>query len=342
MSNQTYFGIIFSAISSMLLPIVLPSVLRKPKNYLNLLLIMVTFIPIVHAQRDTPSSRNLTLNQATCYPDWKMGATHLYLHLKTRLITNEQDMPVSNIIDTSYLQIKVNAGPDKGYLIQMEHFDQYDVKTGVSEPSSEPLRNHPIVMVFDSLQRYKEMLNWTLWRDTLKKNLKNEFYAKKIDLITYSTFNQLYNQREVIESMVLDYYHNMFTFIGKTHNLFSPNSREEELINPFSQDTIIKPCEEIVYLSGESLDKTTWKLTCTTDDSDLPRLSHIFMEYMKSRLKSEHLPPPPNITIKRTEDLTFNHQIKQITHFRKEESVMVNGAGQFIEYYLVLIQSREK
>ncbi len=342
MSTLSYFGIIFNDISSMLQPYLLPHVLRKLMNYLTLSLMMAAFIPIIHAQHAPSFSRNMTLNQTICQPDWNMGATHTYLHLKTRLITNEQDMPVSNIIDTSYLQINIKAGPDKGYLIQMEHFDHYDVKTGASEPSVEPLRNQPIIIGLDSLHRYKEIINWTSWRDTLKKNLKNEFYAKKIDLSTYSTYNQLYNQREVIESMVLDYYQNMFAFIGKNHTLFSPNSREEELINPFSQDSIVKPCEEIVYLSGESLDKTNWKLTCTTDDNDVPRLSGIFMEYMKARLKSESLPPPPKIIIKRTEDLTFNNQIKQITHFRKEESVMVNGAGQFIEYYLVLIQSHEK
>jgi hypothetical protein len=269
-------------------------------------------------------------------PNWNNGTELVYIHLKTLLSTNEQDMPVQKIVDTTYTQILVDSLQNNTYRLTMNHFFSYNEQSRkLSDPCTDLFKNGPIKIRVDSSFRFISFDNWKQWSDTLLKNLKREYNAKRIDLNTYAAFQAKYKQEEEVKNIVLSYYEAMFSFVGKEWTLWTLDPIKVKLLNPFSDQEFKSDGNIQVYAQGEKLEQLIWRLKGNSTNNDKEKLAQDYIQFAQRFNPNQEI-APPLIKINRDEILYYDLISNQITSYRKEESVSINGATEHIEYHLML------
>jgi Fe-S-cluster formation regulator IscX/YfhJ len=272
------------------------------------------------------------------YPNLKEGMEVVWLNQLTQLTTNEKDAPIAIELDSLYVRAKVKFTDSHTWIMQLEHFEYFDsVLKVVSLPSKRLFKNAPIVIELDSNYNFLQMANWQQWSDTLKKNLKTEFEAKKIDLKTYTEYKRRYSEPEEVEKIVLDYYAFMFSYFGREVDFFVEYPINVELTNPFTSEIISKPSVEYFYHMNETpyLFKGLFKVA--TDEEDSKLLAEDYLNYLSIGESARNLAQQkPKVEIKQTHFVEFNSKFGQISEFRQEKSVYINGAGQLQEYHIMI------
>lgn len=269
-------------------------------------------------------------------PQWNHGSELVYIHLKTLLSTNEQDMPVQKIVDTTFTQVLVEKTANGHYMLTLNHFFSYHNQSRtLSDPCTDLFKNAPIKIRVDSTFQFLAFENWKQWSDTLLKNLKKEYNTKRIDLNTYATFQKKYKQENEVKSIVLSYYEAMFSFVGREWTLWTLTPVQLRLLNPFSDQEFIGNGNIQVYAQGEKLEQLIWRLKGSSAEEDKEKLAKDFVQFAKKFNNNQEIAPPA-IIVKRDEILYYDLTSNQITSFRKEESVSINGASEHIEYHLML------
>lgn len=272
------------------------------------------------------------------YPNLKDGMEIVWLNQLTQLTTNEKDAPIALDLDSLYVRAKVRYTDSNSWTMELEHFEYFDteLKT-VSFPSKRMFKNAPILIEFDTNYNFIQMANWQQWADTLKKNLKGEFESKKIDLKTYTEYKRKYSEPEEVEKIVLDYYIFMFSYLGREVDFFVEYPINVELTNPFTSEIISKPSVEYFYHMNETpyLFKGVFKVT--TDEEDSRLLAEDYLNYLSVGESARNLAQQkPKVEIKQTHFVEFDSKFGQISVFRQEKSVYINGAGQLQEFHIKL------
>ncbi|MCO6495484.1 MAG: hypothetical protein J5I91_07400 [Bacteroidetes bacterium] len=279
----------------------------------------------------------------TFKPNWKNGMELVYFHKTTNLNTNERDMPIYMTIDSLYSVMNISYTDSNTWIVGITHYMKYDKpsKTAYLE-TRESLRNAPVLLEFDDSFNYIGLKNWEQWRDTLLQNLRIEFENKKIGLNTYDEYRKLYEQPEEVELVVANYYLNMFSIIGRRVNLWIKDPIICEIPNPFKdRESISKSGDEIFYITSENRDEIKHSFNSVTDESDFQSLAEDYLNYLTGTSGGEVNIPPPRIIVSRDEYHTFDKLRRNISEFRMETSVKINGAGTFLEYRLILLNTRE-
>lgn len=270
------------------------------------------------------------------YPNLKDGLEIVWLNQLTQLTTNEKDAPIAIELDSLYVRAKVKYTDSNSWIMELEHFEYFDteLKT-LSLPSKRMFKNAPILIEFDSNYNFIQMANWQEWSDTLKKNLKSEFESKKIDLKTYTDYKRKYSEPEEVEKIVLDYYAFMFSYFGREVDFFVEYPINVELINPFTSEIISKPCVEYFYHMNETPHLFKGMFKVTTDEEDSRLLAEDYLNYLSVGESAQNIAQQkPKVEINQTHFVEFDSKFGQISEFRQEKSVYINGAGQLQEYHI--------
>ncbi|MCZ2129744.1 MAG: hypothetical protein LC109_05690 [Bacteroidia bacterium] len=303
---------------------------------LSLILLVVINCHISFAQQDTSI-------HYTFKPSWQNGMEMVYLHKTTHLNTNERDAPIYMTIDSLYSVMNITHTDSNTWIVKITHYTKYDKvsKTAFLE-TVESMKNAPLLLEFDNAFNYLGLQNWEQWRDTLYKNLRKEFENKKISLKTYGDYRKIYEQQEEVEAVVVNYYLNMFSIMGRNVNLWYKAPVVCDIINPFKdREPISKAGDELFYTTTDKPNEIKHVFNAKTDEGDFQTLAEDYLNYLRSTSNSDVTIPPPRIIIAQDEYQGFDKVKNNLTEFRLETSVKINGAGTYLEYHLKLLNIRE-